>query len=206
MPGTGVAPAPLVQLDQRVAPSRGARRARAAAPPTTSQPQHALVVRERPREVGAPGAARADLGRVRAAGTPGAARPYGRGVCDAIPGPSPRYAESGRRDAPQLALLRVPALKGGPMKPTLDAPGFAARRRRRGACRRGVAGPRGAGVGAVPARRAISRRARFLPSGEPLPVVGLGTYLNFDVAPGSAGLPALPARPGGPVRRRRHCD
>ena len=30
-------------------------------------------------------------------------------------------------------------------------------------------------------------------SGEPLPVIGLGTYINFDVAPGSAAYGALPA-------------
>ncbi len=44
---------------------------------------------------------------------------------------------------------------------------------------------------AVAARRMTTRP---IPStGELLPVVGLGTYLNFDVAPGAAGYQALPA-------------
>lgn len=50
--------------------------------------------------------------------------------------------------------------------------------------------------GAQPAPGAATRRmtTRPIPStGEPLPVVGLGTYVNFDVAPGTADYQALPA-------------
>src|SRR6185295_18000514 len=106
------------------------------------------------------------------------------------PGECPRGARAGRlrlccapmEDRAATALRdRVPAARGGVTRAAL--------------LRAALALPAAASFATAPARSAtiVKMNTRAIPStGEPLPLIGCGTYIGFDQAPGSPGYAELP--------------
>ena len=181
----------FVQLDER---GRAAVRRQAGADPCGRhdvEAEDAGVVVERTRQVTHLQPDRADVGLVREAVAGWRRAIRARGVrCHT----RVRHHDMPKRpwDAPQSRRAAVGCVEGGPMS----------RRCSRRDLLHGAAGavlaaeawPALAALASAQSRPPVRMQTRPIPSsGEALPVVGLGTYINFDVAPGTAEYRALPA-------------